>query len=212
MVAVAQKVRVTMNHPDAERWNERFAREQETWLKRPPRSLLLTHTEFLPTQGLALDAAAGVGTDSLFLAQRGLRVIALDISEYALRLTIQRARKENLSVSVAVYDLTRLWLPECFFDVIINFYFLERTALPLYQRALKPEGIIYFETFLHTDPSHPRPEHYLRPGELLQAFQGFEVLYNNIHQLTRPDENTCKVTEQLIAKKPKKFQKKGERS
>ncbi len=191
-----------MNHPDAERWNERFAREREEWMNRPPRSLLVEQAKYLPTGGLALDAAAGMGTDSLYLAQQGLRVIALDISEYALKMTLQRARREKLPVFVAVYDLTRLWLPNCVFDVVINFYFLERTALRIYQRALKPGGVIFFETFLHTNPCHPRPEHYLRPGELLQAFQGFEVLYNNINQITRPNEPISKVTEQLVARKP----------
>ena len=70
-----------MTHLDAQRWNKRYAAEGLVWLERSPRALLLNHEHLLPNSGLALDAAAGVAANGLYLAQQGLHVIALDISE-----------------------------------------------------------------------------------------------------------------------------------
>ncbi|HEX6306493.1 MAG TPA: class I SAM-dependent methyltransferase, partial [Anaerolineales bacterium] len=97
-------------HPDAKRWNARYEEEGQERLERPAAKLLRDHAHLLPSHGLALDAASGVAPNGSFLARRGLRVIALDISETALQLALQRAREHRLRLSAAVVDLASLWL------------------------------------------------------------------------------------------------------
>ena len=187
-----------MPHPAADRWNTRYDAEGEQWLARQPRQLLIDYAHFLPPTGLALDAACGVATNGLFLAQRGLRVIALDISEIALRLAKRRAESLTLPIFPAVYDLADPWLPPEIFDVILNFHFLERGTFPVYQRALKAGGILIFETFLQTGEDILFPDYYLTSGELVRAFQDFEIL----HSTESPLPGIEKVTSQLVARKP----------
>lgn len=187
-----------MTHPDAARWNARYTAEREEWLERKPRQLLVDFASQLPKRGLALDAAAGVSANGLFLAQRGLHVIALDISETALKLAVNRARALTLPIDAAVYDLTSPWLPEARFDVIINFRFLARETIPIYQQSLKPGGWLFFETFVKTFQDLPHLDYYLDPGELLRAYQDFEILF--WREDLKPDSG--RAVAQLVARKP----------
>lgn len=191
-----------MTHPDAKRWNERYAEEAQSWLARRPRQLLVDHAHLLPEDGLALDAAAGVASNGLFLAQRGLHVVALDVSEVALRLALNRARKRAVRLEAAVMDLAHPWLPAHVFDVIVNFHFLERATFSVYGRALKPGGILFFETFVKAEENAPHPDYYLDPNELRQAFSDFEILHWDQKRVLREDGRPPKVTSQLIARKP----------
>ena len=187
-----------MTHPDAKRWNARYSTEGKTWLESDPRPLLQEYAHLLPRRGIALDAASGVANNGLFMARRGLRVIALDISETALQLARQQALAESLYLSAAVYDLVNPWLPPCYFDVIVNFHFLERATFPVFQQSLKPNGLLIFETFLRSGEEPPSPQYYLEPGELLSAFSTFEVLHWKENRIT----DTTKVSAQLVARKP----------
>ncbi len=190
-------------HPDARRWNHRYTQGGDGWLNGRPRRLLLDFVRLLPASGLALDAAAGVALHGLFLAERGLHVIALDISEVGLRLARQRARVKEVWLETAVLDLSSPWLPANTFDVIVNFSFLERATFPVFRRALKPGGLIFFETFLKTDPNVDYPDHYLNPGELRRAFSEFEIIHHAVTEVTGECSARQKITEQLIAQKQK---------
>ena len=67
-----------MNHPDAKKWDAKYTADGQAWRLvaapggggKRPRPLLLAHAHLLRAQG-ALAAAAGVGTNALFLAARG---------------------------------------------------------------------------------------------------------------------------------------------
>lgn len=190
-----------MSHPDASRWNERYRQNPEQWLRRPPRPLLRTYAHLLPSHGLALDVAAGTAANGLFLAEKGLCVIALDISLVGLRLAQQHAREKSLPLALAVIDLSDPWLPPEHFDVILNFYYLSRPIMYRYRQILKPGGLLFFETYLK-DPQHTS-EHYLETGELQAAFADWEI----IHSTEGPrrghrEENATRRIAQLVARKP----------
>ena len=167
-----------MPNPASARWDERYRQESDFWLERQPRKLLTDYSYLLPKHGRALDAAAGVANNGLYLAQLGLKVFALDISEYGLKLAKQRANTLEISLHAAVADLSQPWLPEEHFAVIVNFHFLERGTFPVYRQALKPGGLIFFDTFTKRTNQKDPPEYYLDPGELLGWFQDFEI--NNL--------------------------------
>lgn len=186
-------------HPDAARWDTRYQDNSRPWLPRGPRQLLIDYAHLLPESGLALDAACGVGANGHFLAQRGLRVIALDISLVALRMAVHWGAINACPLEAAVYDLAHPWLPPERFDVILNFHFLERGCIPQFQKALKPGGLIYFETFLKTELCPENPERYLEPGELRAVFQDYQIVHYSENLLAATDTWPERGMVQLVA-------------
>ncbi len=180
------------------RWNRRYLQPGCCRLGMRPSKILLDWAHLLPEHGLALDAAAGVGSNGMFLAERGLNVIATDISEVALRHAVSRARNEMLPLEAVVCDMALLQLPVNSFDVIANCFFLERATLQVYRRALKDGGVLFFETLLNTDALAVVPNYYLQRGELIHAFADFEIL----HQAAGVACGENRFSEQLIARKP----------
>ncbi len=191
-----------MTSRDRLKWNGRYAAEGQHWQKSLPRKLLMTYLEELPAAGLALDAAAGVGVNGLVLARRGLRVVALDISEVGLRLARRQAQAEGVALDTAVYDLSRPWFPTDCFNVILNFRFLERATFPMYRRALKPGGWLIFETFIRTPETDTDIEFYLRPGELHAAFADWEVVHSEEVTAVHGRSPQQRSVAQLVARKP----------
>ena len=192
-----------MSHPDAQLWNARYLAGKRHFLRRPPHSLVRTYADQLPPGGLALDVAAGSAASGLFLAGRGLRVIAMDISEAGLRLGQQRARELSLSLALVVMDLDDPWLPPSGFDVILNFYYLSRPLFESYRQALKPGGWLFFETFVQEAHKRRNSTHYLEPGELYAAFKDWEILHwAETRRARRGAMLATNRIAQLVARKP----------
>ena len=63
-------------------WNERYRSHPKLWSGNPNLHLVAETSELPP--GTALDVACGEGADAVWLAERGWRVTALDISTVAL--------------------------------------------------------------------------------------------------------------------------------
>jgi 2-polyprenyl-3-methyl-5-hydroxy-6-metoxy-1,4-benzoquinol methylase len=191
-----------MPQSEAEHWDERYQRERDFWLERQPRQLLKSFAYLLPSEGRALDAASGMAINGLFLAQHGFKVFALDISEYALNLAVQRARSEDTIIEAAVYDLSNPWLPPAYFDVILNFHFLERAAIPVYRQAITPGGLIFFDTYVRLEDREDIPIYYLEPGELLSTFVDFEIIHYAEDILPQSEFHGERGIAQLVARKP----------
>lgn len=192
-----------MTQSETQRWDERYQREKIFWLDQKPRKLLTSHTHLLPDKGYGLDAASGVGINGQFLAEHGLRVLALDFSEYALRLAIQRAKVQGFALEAVVLDLSSPWLPKDCFDVILNFHFLERAAIPVYRNALVPGGLIFFETYFNLSEIGGKKNYYLNSGELFGFFQDYEIIYHAEEILPPGDTHPARGLAKLIARKPK---------
>lgn len=173
---------------DAMRWNARYqdARHESALAPSP---LLIEYAPYLPKKGLALDAAMGVGSNAGRLIERGLRVIGVDISEVAVR----RAKERFPRLMAAVVDLTRWHLPPAAFDVILNFFYLERSLWPQYVHALRPGGWLLFETPI----SHPRgmnSAHLLALGELARAFAALDIVEHHQIRLETSSPHPIMVT------------------
>src|SRR5262249_43211072 len=138
---------------------------------------LVTHSDLI--HGRALDVAAGAGRNALFLARHGCVVDAIDIAFGGLRSAFATARAEGLAVRPVQADLETFPLPRDRYDAAINIRYLQRSLFGPLQSAVKPGGIVFFETFLIDQQAigHPRnPAFLLQRGELRAAFAAFEIV------------------------------------
>lgn len=168
-----------MDQDTAAFWDERY-RTQEAVPERGPAGFLVENLHLLPPAGAVLDIAMGSGRNALFLAARGYEVTGIDVSPVAAERCREEAARLGLHISAICADLTSYRLPESAFDVILNFYYLQRDLCPRIEEALRPGGLLVFETFTTKQRRHgwgpTQDEHLLRPGELLALFPGLEQL------------------------------------
>ncbi len=151
-----------------EKWDRRYDRASQV-----PGALevLVENAHMLPSQGSALDLACGLGGSALFLAERGLKTWAWDLSAVAVEALRGRAR--GLPLEAEVRDVT-VRPPEAGrFDVICVGHFLDRELCPTIAAALKPGGLLFYQTFSRdrVDDSGPgNPVYRLGTNELLELF------------------------------------------
>lgn len=133
----------------------------------------------LPSAGQALDLACGTGAASIFLARRGLAVQAWDISEIAVRKLRDFAAKSGLAIEARTVDITAAAIPEDAFDVVFVSRFLERGICQALARALRPGGLLVYQTFSIESlpgPNRMNPGYSLVRGELLDLFHDLRPL------------------------------------
>ncbi|NIP60150.1 MAG: class I SAM-dependent methyltransferase [Gemmatimonadetes bacterium] len=164
---------------DRTRWDARY-RDGDWSDERHPARIVEDAERWLPREGLALDVACGAGRNALYLAERGLRVLGVDLSREGLRLLERRARDRSLPVQGVLADLSRFALRPGRFDVVVSTHCLLREAFPLIRDALAPGGLLLFETY-HVDEldvlgGDIRRAFALEPGELRRAFPELEIL------------------------------------
>lgn len=168
-------------------WEEKYSIRDLDDVPAPP-VFLQSNAHLLGTAGNALDIAMGSGQNAVFLAQRGFAVTGVDRSQAAVELARQYAADRKVTITAIAADMLDWQFPENQFDLIINFYFLERELLPRIMAGLKKGGILVFETYTLEqqgfDGPH-NPDFLLKPNELLEAFLDLFILY--YHERTETD-------------------------
>ena len=159
-------------------WDERY---QNTWEGevREPASFLKEKLSKFP-KGKALDLAMGVGQNAIFLAQNGYEVVGVDSSPVVVEKAKAYAQEKGVSIRAIKADLATYTLPGNEYDVILNFYFLERRLIPQIKKALKKGGMVMFETYTmeHKKFDKPfNPDYLLQENELLLSFIDFKILF-----------------------------------
>jgi FolB domain-containing protein len=176
-----------------------------------PARFLVEHLHRLP-KGKALDVAAGHGRHSLFLASHGYQVDAIDRDENALaQLTATAQSRAFPAVTTRAIDLEQptpfdLGLGKEAYDVIVVFFYLYRSLIPSLIDALKPGGVLAYETFTidnYFHHQHPkRWEFCLAPNELLRLTSGLQILHYDEGGHTENRTSGLVYTAQLLAHKP----------
>jgi dihydroneopterin aldolase len=169
-----------------------------------PADWLVRHRP-LYAPGRALDLACGRGRNSVYLAREGFQVAAWDRDAEALEEL--RATAESLglaTITMQPVDLEQApEIPSDSFDLIVVFYYLQRDLAPRIVRALKPGGILVYETFLidnHERFNHPRRREFcLDRNELLSLFGELRAL---AYREGAPDSDKGPFTAALVAQRP----------
>ena len=162
--------------------SETGANDRVLW---SPPAYLGAHIDLLPPPGAGpvLDLAAGSGRASIWLAQRGYRVTAVDHLPDALVMAERLAADRGVRIETLQRDLSRPGsLPDGPWSVAMAFRFLDRRMLGALPGVLAPGGVVVVRTF-RWDPKAeilPKRRHCLEDGELPGLFPApaWEILHH----------------------------------
>lgn len=191
-----------MDGDAAKYWDERY-RSRDAG-PRGPAKWLIEHLALLPPRGRVLDVAMGAGRHALYMASRGYEVTGIDISPVAVARCREEAARLGVRVNAVCWDLASWEWPKAAYDIVLNFYFLQRDICPRLAAALRPGGALVFETFTTDQRRYgwgpANDEFLLRPGELRTLFPGLEeLLYREV--VTEESDRGPKAVAGLVARK-----------
>ena len=165
-----------------------------------PTRWLVDHATLLPAAGDALDVACGSGRNACWLAARGLATLAIDRDAETIAALRQTAAVRALPLRAEVIDLEAdvvsgnavpadvvsgnvvSGFSRTFgetYDVIVVVHYLHRPLFPALKAALKPGGVLVYETFTTAQARRGKPTNpafLLEPGELRELVEPLEVL------------------------------------
>ena len=129
-----------------------------------PSPLLVEYAQKLPP-GRALDLACGAGRNSIWLAQQGWSVTAVDKAESALGWAL-----------CADLEAGEFRIEEDAWDLILMSLYLQRDLFEPVKRGLRVGGLAVVIVHLY-EPGHETSRFSLHPGELTGYFDGWEILH-----------------------------------
>ncbi len=174
---------------------------EEKKLKAETATLITEFAQFRHEEGSikVLDLACGKGRNGLWFAERGHQVTFIDRSLAGLS-----NRPENhLYLQWDLEDGSATALPVAEYDLILVFNYLHRPLFPQIRAALKPGGLIFYETFIdkQAEIGHPKnPKFLLKQGELKSEFAHWGCLHYFEGKIVSHASVSQKA--QLIARKP----------
>lgn len=111
-----------------------------------------------------LEIGCGVGTESVFMAVRGMNVTAVDLSDSAVKLCRELASFYGVDIICEQGDAVNLTLPDNRFDVVCDqgvFHHLTDEEREPYakqiSRVLKPGGLLVLRSYSDKIPGGPQP-------------------------------------------------------
>lgn len=163
--------------------------------------------------GPVLDLACGTGRNGLFLLENTLPVVFSDLSPAA----IQQVADSLESPAYRDYKhQAKLWQVDFELDgsspltpntygAIVVFRYLHRPLLPLIKEAIRPGGLLIYETFTREQAKLGRPtnpDFLLRPNELVDCFDDWTIVHSFEGVVDTETGDGNRAIAQLVAEKP----------
>lgn len=176
---------MSTNIAGAPRWNARYAADGYLF-GTAPAQFLIDNAPLLVAGNSALVVADGEGRNSVFLAEQGLRVTAMDISTTGVAKARALAAERSVSVDMQVADILSWdWQAEAY-DLVVGvfFQFLDpqqrETVFAGMQDALLPGGRLLIHGYRPEQLAYatggPSVADYMYTEDLLLSeFDGLEV-------------------------------------
>jgi tellurite methyltransferase len=121
--------------------------------------------------GHALDLACGLGRNSIYLANRGWQVTALDSSQVAVT-----SLPTQIDAHLVDIESPDFQIPADTYDLICDTLFLYRPVFPKIRKALKPGGL-FVAVIPMADETPMNPAYLVEPGELQDLFSDWTILH-----------------------------------
>lgn len=184
-----------------DKWNRKYMDKLTSQASPEPNIRLLQMASYL-NGGTAIDLASGLGGNSLFLAELGYDMTAIDISDIAIKYVQEQAAKRGLNITTKVADLTKertdLTTPK--YDLAVMTYYLERSLFPLVKQVIKDDGYLFFETFYKQKAGneHISNQFKLESNELLKEFREWKILFFEENEQEGRQTIFCKKIQESI--------------
>ena len=162
---------------DLTAWDARYRSRALEDLKAPPTQLVVETARGLKP-GVALDLACGTGQNSLWLAEQGWSVTAVDGAAAAIEVLRERATASGLRIQAEVADLKvdGYRIAFCSWDLITICYYLQRDLVEPALLGLRTGGLLLVIAHI-TEGQEKATEHRLAPGELQRYFKTSKILH-----------------------------------
>ncbi|MCF6282903.1 MAG: class I SAM-dependent methyltransferase [Candidatus Polarisedimenticolaceae bacterium] len=169
---------------------------------KPPK-VLAENAHLLPNAGHALDLACGLGAGALLLARHGLTVDAWDISAIAIDQLAKTAHDQQLQIDAAVRNVELSPPEEASYDVILVSHFLVREMAATLMAALKPGGLLFYQTYTRAVSKHgpSNPAYRLADNELLNLFSPLKLHFYREEGWLGDIKQGCRDIAMLIGEK-----------
>lgn len=185
----------------AARWDARYAATDRVWSVGPNATVAEVVTRFTP--GTALDVATGEGRHALWLAERGWRVTAVDVS--AVGIARGQSQQHTAAIDWQIADV-RSWQPPQSFDLVLVAYLhLAENVLSRIARWVAPGGhlvVVGHALRNITDgvggPSEP--ERLQSEDDLRTAAAGLEI--ERLEEVFRETDAGTAIDVCLVARRP----------
>ncbi len=165
-----------------EQWNKRYQEIDQLWIRQPDPSLVKFVGPLTP--GKALDLGCGEGRNSIYLAQIGWNVTAVDFSDVALERLKKDASAAEVSIDAVCDDLTEyLKDTKSKFDLVLiaNIHPPSEERFQMYSQTkhvINAGGYLFIighhlDSLGHVGPADP--DRLLTESEIRRAFSDFEI-------------------------------------
>jgi len=198
------------DHVDRQQWDERYSGTEFEWTTRPNQFVAAELADLPP--GRALDLAAGEGRNTVWLAERGWRVTAVDFS----RVGLEKGRKlsaargvDDARVEWVVADLRDYEPERDIYDLALIAYFqvspeVRAAVLARAAAALAPGGTAFVVghdlTNLTEGTGGPQDPDVLYTPEAVRAeLPGLRVIRaERVHRAVERDGGTATAVDTLV--------------
>ena len=143
-------------------------------------------------------------TDAIFLEEHGLTSHAWDIAQQASNRLQDYCDRSNIKINIVTRDVEQHPPSANSFDVINVSYYLERSLSQHIIAALRPNGLLFYQTFTADKVSDEGPSnsnYRLRPNELLEMFSPLQILVYQEYGCVGNYELGLRNVAQLVAQK-----------
>lgn len=172
-------------------WEERYSTPDYVFGK-DPAQFLTEHMHLLHAGQTALCVADGEGRNSVFLAQQGLQVTALEYAPSAIAKAQDLAKAAGVSIDIQEADVLRHdWADQ--YDAVLGIFIQfagpeEREQLFTgMKHSVRPGGLMLLhgytpEQIAYGTGGPPHAENMYTTGQLATDFDGWDILENRAYE------------------------------
>lgn len=173
-------------------WNERYSKAGYLFGTEPAQ-FLRDHQAYLVAGAKSLAVADGEGRNSVFMAEQGLDVVAMDGSYIAIEKARALAMARNVTVDFNEADINHWDWSEATYDLVVAVFIqfvgpAQRDQIFAgIKRSLKPGGVVMLHGYTPEQIAlgtggPPCADNMYTTGLLARRFDDFEVLELNAYQ------------------------------